>query len=191
MAPLKSQSFGESKAADQNLISLAKTHVEKLFRAFPRVGPWGAEEYATALLEQGITVDQIEDALPRAIAEGGDFPPSVGAFLKLSFSQGPELDRRHRVDGKMISEGEFKRRLGSEQERFQLIRKQFVDMLGEEGVSRYVKHWLHHVCGWTGKEVHYLSPSLFEKPALFDLAEAGKAGIPKAVEIGKAKRLRV
>ncbi len=77
----------------------------------------------------------------------------------------------------------------TEQKRLDKIKKQFADVIGMEHLSKYVKTWFIGIWGRDGYDLIQntgFNFSLWEKPALFDLADA-QLNSKRAIEIGKRK----
>lgn len=80
--------------------------------------------------------------------------------------------------------------LEKENNRLNLIREKFNEIIGEASLQRYVKYWCAGVFGndfISNLEAQKMNFMLFEKPALIDLAEASM-NPQRAIDIGNRKQ---
>lgn len=80
-----------------------------------------------------------------------------------------------------------------EQKRLFQLKEKFAEIIGLQYLSKYIKTWFIGVYGMNAYELIMQSEfdfSLWEKPAMFDLAEAQMSS-ENAIKIGKRKQLKI
>jgi len=117
---------------------------------------------AERLQEQGFGCVALKPTIEKIINDFDKFPTYKEILTLIRHNQPKEAVK------------EVKSETSLEDKRLIEVRKEFVEILGEDKIEDYVKWWIKNCFGLTVYEEFIDKPMIFEKPALFDWKDTGQ-----------------
>jgi hypothetical protein len=140
------------------------------------------EIYAKSFIEKGIDPDVCYKRCKEASSWFTEFPSQKEL---LGFI------RNYHDDEVVKEKTKEEKQLESESKSYEKIKKMFLSKYDQAKLNSIVTKWVNGVYGGTENLINAgFEISLFEKPALFDLAQA-TGDLDRAIEIGINKKLKI
>ena len=133
---------------------------------------------------RGVDLFFLEDVVDEIISTHEKLPSVYQVLQMIGNRKNQDVDKKDR---------DFNQKLKTENDKFELAKKEIVGVLGEDAIGNFIPFWLKYVFGAdleSDLKTMDLKLTLFEKPAVFDLHEA-KCDPKKAVVIGRKKQARL